>query len=378
MIYNLHIYPVVFKHETRILKEISAIEELTHSKKKIRVLSFSKNNNDSIYNLSENIVIEGVSVNNNYFVKYISSKFKTLIFIYRSYFKFKKQNIEFINCHSLSSLVIGVLLKKGSAKTLIYDPHELETEKQNFSKVARFLSKHIEKYLIKYVDQIITVCDPISEWYRHTYDLKIPVCTIRNIPELNKYDTNKMIDLKHNYSIKNDDVLFIYQGILSSHRGIDILLKVFSKVNRDKHIIFMGYGNFETEIKKYSKKFNNIHFKEAVAPSEIISYTSSCDIGIHFNHSKVSLSYSFSLPNKFFEYLSAGIPLLVSNSYEHMTSLIYKYRLGYSISSDVDKLINSINKLNYSEIKTFKKNINMYTNKNSWKKEKELYKSIYN
>ena len=377
MIYNLHIYPVTFRHETRILKEIIAIEELTHSQKQITVVSLSENNNESIYNLSENIIIDCVPVNDNVFVKLFSRKIKVLVYLYKVYIKFKKQNIEYINCHSLSALVIGVLLKIGSGSILIYDPHELETEKQNLSKGTRFCSKILEKYLIKYVDQLITVCRPISAWYNHTYDLVIPVHTIRNIPQSIRYDVNKSIDLKKDYSVKNDELLFVYQGILSYNRGLDILLEVFSRVNEDKHIVFMGYGDFEVEIKKYSERYSNIHFKEAVAPSEIIAYTSSCDIGIHFNHAEVSLSYALSLPNKFFEYLFAGIPILVSSSYEYMTDLINAYGLGYSIRSEADTLINSINSIDYKEIQGFSKSISNYTKENDWIIEKELYAKIY-
>ena len=72
------------------------------------------------------------------------------------------------------------------------------------------------------------------------------------------------------FKIPNDDLIFIYQGLLSKFRGLDILIKIFSSISKNKHLVIMGYSEMEDDIIKISSNQSNIHFKPAVTMKLLI------------------------------------------------------------------------------------------------------------
>ena len=108
------------------------------------------------------------------------------------------------NCHSLNCLFIGVILKIIRGVKLIYDTHELETERNGLTGIKKVFSKKIEKYCIGYCDHIFVVGDKINRWYKNHYKLKNNIITtIFNFPNLiNQVKLNQLIlGLKIKYQI---------------------------------------------------------------------------------------------------------------------------------------------------------------------------------
>ena len=140
-------------------------------------------------------------------------------------------------------------------------------------------------------------------------------------------EINKKDIFRETFNIPKDKTIFLYQGGLSSGRGIDILLDTFKLIDDDKSImVFMGYGKLEEQIIKASNAENNIYFHQAVAPDILLDYTSSADFGISTIEDSC-LSYRYCLPNKMFEYLMADLPVIVSNLYE-MKRLVENNNIG--------------------------------------------------
>ena len=105
------------------------------------------------------------------------------------------------------------------------------------------------------------------------------------------------------------------------------MIQVFESFKSDDNVlIFMGFGQLESLIKDKARVSRNIFFKHSVSSDILLEYTSSADYGISFTEDSC-LNHRYCLPNKLFEYLMAGIPVLVSNLYE-MESLVEKYQVG--------------------------------------------------
>jgi glycosyltransferase involved in cell wall biosynthesis len=110
--------------------------------------------------------------------------------------------------------------------------------------------------------------------------------------------------------------IFLYQGGLGKGRGIEILLSAFVKnSNLTQAIIFMGYGPLEKEITLLAEEHENVFFHHAVSQSDLLSFTSSADVGVLFYENNC-LNHYYCSPNKMFEYLMAGIPVITSNLFE--------------------------------------------------------------
>jgi glycosyltransferase involved in cell wall biosynthesis len=272
-------------------------------------------------------------------------------------------------------LPVGVLLKAFKKTKLIYDTHELETERAGLTGFKQKLSKLLEKSLFGYIDSTIVVSNSINKWYRDAYR-NDKIYSVRNIPDLRgKNGFTKQSLLKERFCIRNDELLYIYQGLLSRGRGIEILLEVFSDSQITAHVVFMGYGNYEAKIREYSGKHKNIHFIEAVPPDEIIKYSSSADIGICLIEN-IGLSYYYCLPNKVFEYTLAGIPVIVSN-FPDLSEYIQNINGGWKINPNTNELKELISTLSYVDVNNMKLKLLGIEKKIGWEFEEEELKKAY-
>jgi hypothetical protein len=375
---NLHIYPSPFRYESRILKETKSLID-NNLVNKIIIASTWDNGLLKFEKIDDYRFIKRFNLLSNNFNKFVFFKlFLYFEFTIKVFFEYRKVKLEYINCHSLLVLPIGVLLKKvGLANKLIYDAHELETERNGLTSFSRIITKFLERFLINYVDFVIVVNEPIADWYKKKYNIN-EVFVVKNMPKRIELPTSKSSLLKNKFNIPKNQILFIYQGLLIKGRGIENLIEVFSKAPKDKHVVFMGYGPFENIVKKYASINANIHFHPAVLPSDIVAYTSSADIGLHFIIGKLCLSYKYSLPNKFGEYLLAGIPVLVSSSLEYLSSIVTKEECGWSISSENnDSLLSFITNIDKYTIDKVTENVNLYNKNIGWEFEEIIFFKIY-
>ncbi|PUE63759.1 glycosyltransferase [Arcobacter caeni] len=363
---NLHISLTEMRNESRVLKETNSILNYNIASK-VYIASLYADDLEEEYKYSENLLLKRFKLSSRNLSKnFIVQILKYLEFIYRVTFFYRKKNIKIVNIHALALLPLGILLKYFYGAKLVYDTHELETETNGSGRVRKKISKFLEKMLIKKADLIFVVSENIADWYRDTYNISRPE-VILNAPKLNELKKTNIF--RKNLDIKEESIIVLYQGGLSKGRGVDLLLESFkSRVDDKVVIVFMGYGEFEEDIKKSSEKANNIFFHPAVAPEVVLNYTSSADIGISFIEN-TCLSYYYCLPNKLFEYSMAGLPVIVSNMKE-MKELVQKYDIGIIAEEETIESINqAIDKILTLDIEQMKLNARKCAEENSWEKQ---------
>ena len=127
------------------------------------------------------------------------------------------------------------------------------------------------------------------------------------------------------------------------------MVKIFQSESISSHLIFVGYGKLESYLKKVSGQQHNIHLHEAVTHDRLVPIISSADVGLCMLPN-VSLSDYYCLPNKFFEYVFSGIPVMASNMPE-MSSLIKERDLGITCDLNYESIIDSVVKLETGQVK---------------------------
>jgi glycosyltransferase involved in cell wall biosynthesis len=374
---NLHLYPSNFKHESRILKETRSLVDKGVFDK-IFIVALLENGVEEHENLDDKREVWRVPLKTAWMSERTLPKIiKHFEWMLKIFYRFRKQTIKCVNCHNLSSLPIGILFKTFCKSKVVYDTHEMETERCGWGKIRRALSKILEKLLIPYVDVVLVVSDSIAKWYRGHYP-SADVQVIYNFPymEIESYNNGSNI-LKEKFNMQDDQILFIYQGTLGESRGIEILLDAFSKVDSKKHIVFMGYGALEGTIKSYENNFSNIHFQPAVSPEEVKSYTEGADVGISLIEN-TCLSYFYSLPNKVFEYILSGLPVLVSD-FPDMARVVDENKCGWKALPEERSVIDLIESISKEDIREKKKNVLNCRNEFTWQKEEgKLLKTYHN
>jgi glycosyltransferase involved in cell wall biosynthesis len=267
----------------------------------------------------------------------------------------KKLNPHIIHCHDTPVLPLGLALKLFTGAKIIYDAHELESERAGVSKLACQLTLFVEKISWKYIDRLIVVSPSIQSWYIKKIGFKKSEIVL-NSPIVKFEDSNKEY-LRDKFSIPKDSLIFIYNGMFFHGRGIELITRVFQQSNIQSHIVFLGDGDMKGELLRVAKDHNNIHLHERVPHEDVVPITRGADVGLVLTEN-ISLSYYFSLPNKLFEYAFSGIPVLASNTPDILET-VKKYDLGECCNIDFDSLYNGvlkfeneklIRKFNYSDL----------------------------
>jgi len=308
-------------NDSRVLKEISTL-----TKNGFEIVSLSVNTKSNfkfiskvINHLPETIFgIPGLALIKLYFIY-----FRNIL---------SEKEINIMHCNDLNTLPVGVFAKMFNRKLkLVYDSHEYAINDTPYeSRTSIWLKYFIERILIQFADKVITVSNSIANEYKRLYKIPKPSIVL-NCPRY--HEQQKKDIFRNEFNIRPNQKIFLYQGALSKGRGIELMIQVFESFKSDDNIlIFMGFGQLETLIKEKARLSKNIFFKPAVSSDILLEYTNSSDYGVSFIEDSC-LSYRYCLPNKLFEYLMAGIPVLVSNLYE-MKNLVEQYQIGIVATSN--------------------------------------------
>ena len=298
---------------------------------------------------------------------------KYIEFLVRATIAFR--NADIIHCNDLNALPVGLLIKLfGRGKKVVYDCHEYETETNGLNGIERKAKKFLERRLISYVDAVITVSDSIANEYSRLYNIPKPHLVL-NCPAY--HDQPKRNLFRENLGIRSDQIIFLYQGGLSKGRGIELLLEAFSDLNTDKNVLVcMGYGPLESLIQEKAQQQNTIFFHPAVTPDVLLRYTSSATYGVSFIEDSC-LSYRYCLPNKLFEYMMAGLPVLTSNLFE-MKRLVEAEGVGIVAEENtVEGFRNAVEASLSQDYDAIQKNVFAARKKYCWEEQEKVLKEIY-
>lgn len=369
----LHIYPSSFTHESRMLKETKTLVDsglVDH----IIVGAIWEPGLKEHEQIDARREVWRVRVQSMRIpIRIVGRSLGLIEWGIRLFWRFRRSGVRVVQCHSLSCLPIGVLFKIFAKSKLVYDAHELETERVGWTGLLRMAGRWLEAALIRQADSVIVVGEMIGEWYRNRYGLK-HVSVIRNIPyAVVKVQRSNV--LRRALHIDDDAMVFIYQGVFSAGRSVELLLRVFARLGEERHVVFMGYGPLEELVKDYDRRFPNIHLQPAVPLKDVLTYTSGADVGLCLIEN-VCLSYHYCLPNKLFEYLFAGLPVVVSDCPE-MVRIVEACECGWKAATDEDALVDLISSMSDVAITEKKKGAAASRHRFGWHTEGEKLIEIY-
>jgi glycosyltransferase involved in cell wall biosynthesis len=311
-------------------------------------------------NLPKNLVFQ--------LIKYIEWHLK----IVGCYSKFK---IAIIHCHDLVPLAIAVHLKLITGARIIYDAHELETEMYGLSGFRKALAKPLESLLLKFVDYVLTVSPSILSWYRERFR-NLPIQLLRNIPCRTLGSVKKNIPLRKTYGLGQEDLLFIYLGGISKGRGVRVILDAFAHSSVRHHVLFMGSGPMQDEVLEAARVNSRIHHLQPVAPAELLDYTKVADLGLCL-YEDTCLNHRFCLPNKLFESIVSGLPVLAANLPDQ-AQLVERYQAGWIVNPDSDSLKNFLAQVTFDQVKKLQAGLLDRASNLTWENEQDNLIDVYN
>lgn len=288
----------------------------------------------------------------------------------------------YIHANDLTALPLGVVLKFLLRSKLLYDSHELWFDASRNERWPQWLcdaAVKFERSFIYYIDELITVSPGILEILQKNFDIDFGE-VILNVPP--KWEGVKSSKLRDALNLSEDQVIVLYQGGFDVHRGLQYVFPAIKKL--PEHFVFVILGGSQNwdwakGLAKENDVLDRVYFHEAVPYQELVSWTASANIGIYPTISS-SLSYRYSLPNKFFEYIQGRIPVVVSDLPD-ICRFFERYDIGEVFrEADVEDLVAKILKL-HERIEKVDSNLQTELERAatdlSWDAQKRILKDIY-
>ena len=204
-----------------------------------------------------------------------------------------------IYCVDLDTLWGGFPMAYIRNKKRIFDAHEYFTEVPEVMDrpLTRLAWRITARIWIPRAHLCFTVNQVLSDLFHKQY--KVPFVAIHNMPNFKIW---------HHKAAKTEKVL-LYQGVLNVGRGLEAIIETMPRLP-EYQLWLAGEGDLSTNLRELVRELglnHQVHFLGYLKPSDLDEITAQSYIGLNLLQS-TSLNYYYSLANKFFDYVQAGIP----------------------------------------------------------------------
>lgn len=290
--------------------------------------------------------------------------------LYKNDYKF-----DVVHCHDLDTLQAGVWLKKKLGVKLIYDAHEIfgHMISPDMPKIVVKAAFWLEKKLVKHIDHIITVNEPLKNYLGSISDK--PITILMNCKEL----------ISEEYiPPKNDLFTLVYIGTLHKNRFFPELIDVVGNIKKVKLFIAAKKENLRLyeDVKKRCKKYSNIDFLGEIPSNEVIPTTMKSDAVIALIDPDSKYAPIMTM-NKQFEAMVCGRPIIVTKG-TNPGKMTEKLKCGITVHYNKKSVEEGIIKLRNDpklREKLGKNALKAAIEKYNWENEKrkllKLYENLY-
>ena len=296
----------------------------------------------------------------------------------RLFFYLLFHNYDILVANDLDTLLPNFLISRLKRNTLVYDSHEYftgvpELEGRRF---VKWVWKAIERAIFPHLKYVMTVSDSIARLYEKEYGIR-PV-TVMNCSRSSK-DIKGLSE--EDIGIRSGDLLMILQGGgINIDKGGEELIETM-KITEGASLIIAGSGDVVQKLKKgviLADLTDKVKFFDIMPWNELMRFTKTADVGLCLEKD-TNLNYRFCLPNKLFDYISAGIPVIAGNLLE-VSAVIKKYDCGLIIPEITPEEISraiGILKNDSALLNKLRQNAVIAAEKLTWEKESQKVREFY-
>jgi glycosyltransferase involved in cell wall biosynthesis len=219
--------------------------------------------------------------------------------------------------HDLTGLV-AVAPRVGHGARVIYDAHELFLETGTALRLPwplRRLLRAYEGRLVSGTSAVVTVNDELAAVLRQRYHPK-RIEAVHNCPEVWAPPPKRPDVLRHSAGIPPRAPVILYHGALSPQRGVEQLMEAIRQPGLERvHLVLLGFGEKREDFMRAAASPDldgRVHVIDPVPPSDLLPWVASADLGAMPIQAS-TLNHYLSTPNKLFECLAAGTPIVASD-----------------------------------------------------------------
>lgn len=224
-----------------------------------------------------------------------------------------------LHAHDSNALVPIALAAGRTGAPFVYDAHDLWLHRPRrqrsvlYHRAQNAFYGLIERLTIPRARATLTVSPPIAVHLADRYGLD-RVDLVPNYPDRPGEDRRLELRQLPGVDVPAGARVVLYLGGLMGGRGIEFLVHAVATIE-DVHLVLLGAGHLADDLATLAAGIgaaDRVHVAGPVPPDEVVAYARSADVGV----SPIvpsCLNYRYSLPNKLFQYMAAGIPVVASD-----------------------------------------------------------------
>lgn len=294
---------------------------------------------------------------------------------------------DIIHAHDAHVLKAAVHAKhhmwaRGRRPSLIYDAHEFVAGSvRPTERLTRAWAK-MESHYIRDVDAVITVSESIADALQRNYRLKDRPTVVLNAPVVGA-SSKAPSDIRSDCGLDDQTQLVAYTGSTMSRRGVATAIEALTLLP-ELHLAIVCVPNvahrYSQELAGHAQRMgvaDRVHLLEPVKPEEVLDYLRTADVGVHPMIGDIP-NHEMALPNKLFDYIFAGLPVVVSDLRE-MGTFVRRTGVGeafaFGDASDCARAFKEV----FGSLEQYQDRIRrgQLERSYSWESQEEQLRSVY-
>lgn len=287
---------------------------------------------------------------------------------------------DLVIAHDYHTSDVGYAIAKHYGAKFSIDVHEYAREQYSndpqWVKREQPVITEMQDFYLRRADVVTVVCEGIANLLAQETPLQRPPVVIRNVPFKNIQAFRPV----------GERIKVLYHGDLSRPREIHTAIASMRLWRDDIDLVLRGSGDraYIADLKRLAERngvSDRVFFEDAVPFTRIVPAANTADIGF-FSYSAYSPQIRFSLPNKFFEYVMAGLAVCSNAEMEEVARVVERYGIGkLSPRHTPDLIAETINSFTREEIDAFKKASLRAAEELNWEAERgrliEAYEAVF-
>jgi glycosyltransferase involved in cell wall biosynthesis len=283
-----------------------------------------------------------------------------------------------VHAHDAAMLLPGIIGARTIGAPLVYDSHELATSVPYRERVWAWFVAGIERLVVPRCAAVITVSDGIAERLRRRYRLPSTPTVVRNVTALRAHGPG---GLRMRLGIDTRTPLVLHQGAPAPDRGCEQLLAAVQRLP-GTHLAFLGdpEPGYATALRRATRE-RGLQDRVTLLPSvpleELLAHTAEADVGVTLLQDTCE-NHRLALPNKLFEYIAAGIPV-VASALPETRGLIERHGVGWCVApGDPSALAGALDlALRRRDDPDLRKRLTRAAEELSWEREQQRLLGLY-
>ena len=234
----------------------------------------------------------------------------------------------------LASLPACYVAARLRGKPLVFDPYDLPLDYPRLARWRRLhaLAAWVLRAMLPYCAGVIVTSPPEGRELQQRFGGPVPAL-VRNIPPYQVPAPSRR--LHERLQLSPHTRIALYQGHVKEDRSLETLVHAARFLDPEIAIVMMGDGPNWSELTALiaqEEVRDRVYLLPAVPNSELLTWTASADLGLIVYPPAYSMNRRICLPNKLFEYLMAGLPVLTA-PLEAIVEVVRTYDVGAVVPS---------------------------------------------